>query len=658
MPIRVACTSCGKKLQIRDELAGKKVRCPECATVFLAAAGSASAVKANAPTPSAPKSGSSKADPSRPNGPSPAAARDKVTAKVKPKPPPARDEEDEDDEEMEERRARGKKRREEAASGSRMWFWIVAASVLLVGVAVGVYFVFFYGPSATTVAKINPKAPGAGDQVPGPGKTPLAQGALPLIDLVPGDALAFVSVSGDTWNVPGLEFARQMAGPFEQEFQKHIGFPMADLERATLFTVGGFEEMRRGDMPLFVIVLQTKKPFQEQAVTAALQKAGKAGEIMFEIVSDQTVVLTPPGEAMQRYQAKKGKAKASGVLERALLQASTTKGLTAAATVPPEAVKMAEPGLKDMPPFFAPFLKTKAVLAGMDVTDRLKLDLSLDGGNAAVANELKDAADQMVAFANVMLGAMAKDPEAAGAVKLGRQALKDLKIAVKGNELTLALQADMGAVVQVAMPLVEKIRNAAGAVTETNNLKQIALAWIVYHDSNGTFPPQTFKKGLSWRVAILPYIEQDELYRQFKLDEPWNSPHNIKLVPLMPKVFESAKKAEPGRTYYQTFVGPNTINKVPTQGIKFTQIPDGTSNTIMVAEASRAVEWTKPDDIRVFPNQPIVLGGADPKFVLVGFADGSVRPLPRTLDQQSLRWLIDPADGNAIPNLNAPPGKK
>src|SRR5262249_34008276 len=67
-----------------------------------------------------------------------------------------------------------------------------------------------------------------------------------------------------------------------------------------------------------------------------------------------------------------------------------------------------------------------------------------------------------------------------------------------------------------------------------NNLKLIGLAFHNYLSTYGVFPASaSFKKGkkplLSWRVAILPFIEQEALYKKFKLDEPWDSPHNKKL---------------------------------------------------------------------------------------------------------------------------------
>ena len=63
-----------------------------------------------------------------------------------------------------------------------------------------------------------------------------------------------------------------------------------------------------------------------------------------------------------------------------------------------------------------------------------------------------------------------------------------------------------------------------------------------YHDTYGTFPPAATTDGadkplLSWRVAILPFLEQQPLYEQFHLDEPWDSPHNKTLIEQMPQVY-------------------------------------------------------------------------------------------------------------------------
>jgi hypothetical protein len=321
-----------------------------------------------------------------------------------------------------------------------------------------------------------------------------------------------------------------------------------------------------------------------------------------------------------------------------------------AVVVPPEAAHFGDAALKDAPPLaaLAPFLKTKSVLATLDVTDKLKLHTTLFMEDAAAASEAKAAAETMIPVAAGMLQ-FGKDPQSAALAKAAQQALKDLKFNAQDKDLTIAFEMDMKIVMDAVATGMKAAKTATAAAGNTNNFRQIAFAWHAHQDVNRTLPPQTVGAGLSWRVAILPYIEQEQLYKQFKLDEPWDSAHNKKLIPLMPSIYASAN-AKPGFTFIQTFVGKKTINADPKKGGLLQKILDGTSNTLIFAEGAKAVEWTKPDDITVTDNDPIVLGG-NPKFTLAAKADGSITQLPRNIDQKILRLLIDPADGTPIPDF-------
>jgi hypothetical protein len=206
------------------------------------------------------------------------------------------------------------------------------------------------------------------------------------------------------------------------------------------------------------------------------------------------------------------------------------------------------------------------------------------------------------------------------------------------------------------VPGVQKVREAAGRTKSMNNLKQIALAMHNYHDVNRAFPPayvpsKDGKAQLSWRVLILPYIEQDALYKEFKLDEPWDSEHNKKLIERMPAIYRSpASQAAAGQTTYLTVRGRDTAFP-GTRGIKFTDITDGTSNTIMVVEASdkKAVPWTKPDDFERNEKDPKAgLMGAWPGGFLAALCDGSVRLIRESVDPKVLLNLFDRNDGNVI----------
>ncbi len=121
------------------------------------------------------------------------------------------------------------------------------------------------------------------------------------------------------------------------------------------------------------------------------------------------------------------------------------------------------------------------------------------------------------------------------------------------------------------LPMAQSARAQARRAQSVNNLKQIALAMHNLHDVNNHFPPQAIvdddgKPLLSWRVAMLPYLEQQDLYNEFKLDEPWDSEHNKALIPRMPAVFAipGAAKPEPGKTFYRGFSGPAACRRIRT----------------------------------------------------------------------------------------------
>ena len=205
------------------------------------------------------------------------------------------------------------------------------------------------------------------------------------------------------------------------------------------------------------------------------------------------------------------------------------------------------------------------------------------------------------------------------------------------------------------LPATQRIRAAASRMKSSNNLKQIGLALHNYHDVNGVFPPValTDKKGkplLSWRVAILPYIEQDNLYKQFKFDEPWDSEHNLKLSQTNIPVFTvpANKKHKPGHTNYRVFHGNGALFDFA-KGVSIAAIVDGTSNTWMVVEADESVPWAKPDDFEFDPKKELPkLGG----FYRGGFhallGDGSVRFYGKT--PKFANELITRGGGEVIPD--------
>jgi len=195
-----------------------------------------------------------------------------------------------------------------------------------------------------------------------------------------------------------------------------------------------------------------------------------------------------------------------------------------------------------------------------------------------------------------------------------------------------------------------------------NNLKWIGLALHNYHDTHGSFPsPAIYSKEgqplLSWRVSILPFLDENELYSEFRLDEPWDSPNNLSLLSKMPKFYApptGKPPKEPFATYYQVFVGPSAAFEDKTT-FTFASFTDGTSETILVIEAAEPVPWTKPEDLPFAPGQPLPeLGGLSKFGTQATFADGSVHFIPRDTDEKIIRALItrnggEPIDADELP---------
>ncbi|MFP6674634.1 MAG: DUF1559 domain-containing protein, partial [Pirellulaceae bacterium] len=114
------------------------------------------------------------------------------------------------------------------------------------------------------------------------------------------------------------------------------------------------------------------------------------------------------------------------------------------------------------------------------------------------------------------------------------------------------------------LPAVQSAREAARQQVSLNNMKQIGFAMNVHHDLHGAFPAagsvdgdSAAGLGLSWRVHLLPILDQSALYNQFHLDEPWDSPHNKSLLPMMPELYQSPNMPRGEVTLYLGVVQRN-----------------------------------------------------------------------------------------------------
>jgi hypothetical protein len=180
-----------------------------------------------------------------------------------------------------------------------------------------------------------------------------------------------------------------------------------------------------------------------------------------------------------------------------------------------------------------------------------------------------------------------------------------------------------------------------------NDLRQVGMAVLYCQNTGGSFPAAAIcdasgKPLLSWRVALLPYLEAQSLYQQFHLDEPWDSEHNKRLIQSMPDVYRSKDDPEDGKTRFVALVGENGIFTGKPKGTTAKEVPDGVSNTIIVVEANpdRRVPWTKPEDISFDPQRPLAgLGEACRHKFLVLTADGAVHTMSKDVSPETFRAM-------------------
>lgn len=206
-------------------------------------------------------------------------------------------------------------------------------------------------------------------------------------------------------------------------------------------------------------------------------------------------------------------------------------------------------------------------------------------------------------------------------------------------------------------PIFDSTVHRAASRTQSHNcLKQMAIAMEGYQTIEKNLPPAAIydRQGqplLSWRVLILPYIEQEMLYKEFHLAEPWDSPHNLRLLLRMPRIYsrDGSWNAKVYRTPYQVFVG-NGAAFEGKRGLRLPEdFPDGTANTLLIVEAAELVPWTKPADLPFDRKRPLpALGYSYPPVFLAALADGSVRSIHRQLSETTLRAAITRNGGETL----------
>ncbi len=238
------------------------------------------------------------------------------------------------------------------------------------------------------------------------------------------------------------------------------------------------------------------------------------------------------------------------------------------------------------------------------------------------------------------------------------KALTGAKITAADKQVQVSADFNMNQaiVAAVVMPAVEASREAARRTQSLNNMKWLGLAMYNFLAAKRHFPAEAIRDSnskplLSWRVAILPYLDQAPLYKEFHLDEPWDSEHNKALIAKMPGEFRDPHEDASSTNASYFMPSGNGMFGGNAEGWKIMDIRDGTVRTIMLVEAKRDIPWTKPEDIEIDADAskplPELGGHFVPDYFAATFADGSVRTLSKSMDPKVLHALFT-VDGGEI----------
>lgn len=505
---------------------------------------------------------------------------------------------------------------------------------------------------------------------------------------VPPDALGFVHLRvQDLWQSDLGKGIRQSAPKDLMDelsrVEQWLGVGVNDLERLTAVVLPGDALSRLGGPfvsnipPEAIVVAATLRPYDRvQLLSRILGKSrveayrtktlytssNEFNSRAVYLINERMFAVADRPEALRPLLRHSVRPRGEGPLSAALKHAASQHVLVAAAA--PTALEATLSGAMTFRgsfgsttfPVFTRLLGAEMALLTCDMpAGKLRLALDLSYGDEGAARRALPASQMLWGLIQDAVADAADEPDVGSAALLWghvEHALDGARVERRGTGLRLGIDMDVSEHLRATLPeLALRVKQSRDRSQSINNLKQIALACHAYHDTYAFFPKdfadRQGKPLLSWRVAILPFLNEGKLYTEFKLNEPWDSEHNKKLLARMPTVLAPIGSAvkEPFGTFYQGFAGPGTIFGNPL-GTRMGQVVDGMSNTLLVVEAGEAVPWTKPADLAYDPKKPLPkLGGMFQEGFAAAFCDGSVHFIRRNFDEQTLRWSITMNDG-------------
>jgi len=518
--------------------------------------------------------------------------------------------------------------------------------------------------------------PAHGQLLPAIGKADAGAGKKLDLTFVPGDAVAVIVLQPQRLVNSSLFPADLLALMGKDQ----LGFDLRDLAQATI--VFGQPNAAQGGHPNFAFVLRFAKAMDTAALAAKMVPKGNDAQIEGKrarigagqdtlscaTVDGQTMLLAEEGGLHWALAAKP----AESPLRKLLAAADDSpevQGIVAMEPLRPLLVL----ATKQVPPQLSALSKLPNLINSLAVSAKLTpqngvlLNITAVAPNEQAAQEAEAEIKQLLTDGTTMFLAEVNPPIAPGPStvdfnSIAKNVVDTLQPTHRGNRVEIhadlkSAPAMVGTTVAILLPAVQAAREAADRTASANNLKQIGLGLLTYESAHKRLPAAAVrdKNGkaiLSWRVAILPYTENGNLYREFRLDEPWDGENNKKLLDKMPSIYKHPKLDKPGMTVYEAVVGKGLAFDGD-EGTKLATFTDGTSKTIMVLEAApmKAVPWTKPEDWSPEVNNPTGdTGGlfAGDTFNVL-FADCSVLAIDKSVDPALFKAMLTRNGREPIP---------
>lgn len=516
---------------------------------------------------------------------------------------------------------------------------------------------------------------------------------------LPADSELVASINVQQLLSGPLKNMLTMAGPQIHEFKTNFGFGPEDIQSITIGGAGISDAVSSGAPPdpnsmPFTVVFRAANPVDLSKLQQALPNAEEVsdGGLTYIRVPDED----PPGAiwmadsttvvlgAEQWVKQVAGGGGGSTFVDASLFDSSSAirvafapgnpDAVFRAMPLPPAAGSPPEQMLLDFVKVVQPTIG--AVGIGLDLGSDIMLTGAIKCATPNAATSTSQALEKLVGQAKQMQEAQAAQMQSGGGgpglgmgpmamAAQGTAIMNSFKTELKGQTAAFSFTAPKGGdqlalaapmMIPMMMQSMEAGRQAGEHIRGQNNLKQITIALLNFHDAWGRYPnaaPQgpNGEKWLSWRVHILPYLEQNDLYEKFALEEPWDSPTNRPLVDLMPQVFAAPGMAlEPGKTLIQVPIGPGTMFE-DAKGRGLRNCVDGTSNTIQFVQVApeRAVYWTQPEDYAWDPASPAAGLKDDDGMITVALADGSLKMFDAGADPEVVKLLFTRNDSQPLP---------